>query len=342
VKRIPLILAASWVLVSCAVLAQEEAAVQKTAPPPTFTAQLARVGDSDILLLRNGDKLTGTVLNKTFGIRTSYGQLTFDTSTIAAIDLEGNTNNIESIITINNNKVSGFLDSASFLFELQTGPKIEVRREKVFKVLLRVRQWERQAATPRKTVVLKNGDVLTGELKHEQITISTTYAQVPVKLADVDRIVLISGNAPLTKIHMRNGDLLQGVLDTEDIEIAPDLGDPVKIYQDRIDVIYCQQGVAPEHRPVPAGGPVVRIRSAEDDEYEYDFVEGGLLIRKVDKSSPYYGSLQNGDVIVSIDGQKYSSGRLRPARERLLAGQIPQIVLGIRRGQQTIYITLVR
>ncbi|RMD59115.1 PDZ domain-containing protein, partial [Candidatus Parcubacteria bacterium] len=54
---------------------------------------------------------------------------------------------------------------------------------------------------------------------------------------------------PLTKVLLKNGDQLQGVLETEDIEIALDVGPKVKIYQDRIDVIYAREGYVPEGLP---------------------------------------------------------------------------------------------
>ena len=63
---------------------------------------LERPSETDILLLRNGDRLTGTILNESFGIRTSYGSMRFNNRVIAGIDLEGGANNIESILTVNN------------------------------------------------------------------------------------------------------------------------------------------------------------------------------------------------------------------------------------------------
>mgnify|MGYP000412650372 CR=1 FL=1 len=104
---------------------------------------LERPSTTDILLLHNGDKLTGTILNESFSIRTSYGKFKFNNRIIAGIDLGGGTNNIEFIITVNNNRFSGFIDDPFFVFKLQTGPQIKVRREKVLKAIFRVRQDER-------------------------------------------------------------------------------------------------------------------------------------------------------------------------------------------------------
>jgi len=207
---------------------------------------LERPSSTDILLLRNGDKLTGTVLNDSFSLRTSYAKLKLNNRMIAGIDLEGGTNNIESIITVNNNRFSGFLDDPVFVFKLQTGPQIEVRREKVLKAVFRVREAERQGIPQSQFLVLKNGDYFSGRILNDQITVATTYAKVPINLKNAESITMIGRDNPLTKIVQRNGDILQGVLETEDIEVALDVGIQVKIYQDRFEVIYCRQGFIPD------------------------------------------------------------------------------------------------
>ena len=197
---------------------------------------LKRPSNTDILLLRNGDKLTGTVLNESFSIRTSYAHLKFNNRIVAGIDLEGGANNIESIITVNNNRFSGFIDDPVFVFKLQTGPQIEVRREKVLKAIFRVREAERQGIPQRQFFVLKNGDYFSGKILNDELTVSTTYAKVPIRLSNVESITMIGENNPLTKIVQRNGDILQGVLETEDIKIALDVGSQVSIYKDRFDL----------------------------------------------------------------------------------------------------------
>jgi len=231
---------------------------------------LERPTTTDILILWNGDRLTGTVLNESFSIRTSYAQLKFKNRMIAGIDLEGGANNIESIVTVNNNRFSGFLDDPVFVFRLQTGPQIEVRREKVLKAVFRLRQDERQGIPQTQFLVLKNGDYFSGRVLNGQLTVGTTYAKVPIDIRDVDSITMIGAGNPLTKIVQRNGDILQGVLETEDIQVALDVGPEVRIYQDRFQVIYCRQGFIPDigrivsltHVRVPEGFEIVSPQSS--------------------------------------------------------------------------------
>ena len=221
----------------------------------TVVLDAERPSKTDILLLRNGDKLTGTVLNKTFAIRTSYASLSFNNRMIAGIDLEGGANNIEAIITVNNNRFSGFIDDPMFVFKLQSGAQIEIRREKVLKAIFRVREAERQGIPQRQFVVLKSGDYFSGKILTDKVTVATTYAKIPVALNEAESITLIGAQTPLTKILMRNNDTVQGVLETEDIEIELDVGPKVGIYKDRINVMYTTDGFVPSNLNVARFGP---------------------------------------------------------------------------------------
>jgi len=214
---------------------------------------LTRPSDTDILMLRNGDKLTGTVLNESFSIRTSYAHIKLNNRMIAGIDLEGGANNIEAVVTVNSNRFSGFLDDAVFVFRLQGGANIQVRREKVLKVVFRMREQERTGIPQRQFLILKNGDYFSGRVKNESVSVVTTYAKIPVKLSDAETVAFIGGENVLTKITLLNEDTVQGVLETEDIEVDLDVGDSVQVYKDRIDRMYCRDGFVPDFAALIAG-----------------------------------------------------------------------------------------
>ena len=208
-----------------------------------------RPKDVDILLLRNGDKLTGTVVNENFSIRTSYAHIVIESKYIAGINLEGGANNIESIITVNNNRFSGFIDDAFISFKLTGGPQLEIRREKVLKIVFRQRPQETTGMKWRQFMQLKNGDYFHGQILTKDITISTTYAKIPLDFATTESITLIGDANPLTTVKMTNGDTVQGILETEDIEIELDVGSVIEVYQDRIDRIFFKEGYVPDGIP---------------------------------------------------------------------------------------------
>ena len=240
------------ILLAIGVLLLTVLALGNTAPVmPTIETVLdtTRPKDVDILLLRNGDKLTGTVMNESFSIRTSYAHIVIESKYIAGINLEGGANNIESIITVNNNRFSGFIDDAFVSFKLTGGPQLEIRREKVLKIVFRQRAQETTGMKWRQSMVLKNGDYFHGQKLTQNIIISTTYAKIPLDFATTESITLIGDSNPLTIVKMTNGDSVQGILETEDIQIELDVGSVIEVYQDRIDRIFFKEGYVPDSIP---------------------------------------------------------------------------------------------
>ncbi len=240
------------ILLAIGVLLLTVLALGNTAPVmPTIETVLdtTRPKDVDILLLRNGDKLTGTVMNESFSIRTSYAHIGIESKYIAGINLEGGANNIESIITVNNNRFSGFIDDAFVSFKLTGGPQLEIRREKVLKIVFRQRPQETTGMKWRQSMVLKNGDYFHGQILTQNIIISTTYAKIPLDFATTESITLIGDSNPLTIVKMTNGDSVQGILETEDIQIELDVGSVIEVYQDRIDRIFFKEGYVPDSIP---------------------------------------------------------------------------------------------
>ena len=245
--------------IACIILTTLAFAQDDLLPSLGVVLDLERPSEADVLFLRNGDQLTGTILNDSFSIRTSYAQLSFNNRAVAGIDLEGGTNNIESIVTVNDNRFSGFIDDPFFAFRLQGGPLIEVRREKVLKAIFRLREQEREGIPQRQFVTMKNGDYFSGSLLNTNLVAATTYAEVPLDLTSVESITFIGQFNPLTRVVYHNGDTLQGILNQEDMRFLLDVGGEVEIYQDRIDSVFLREGFVPVASADSATTGVLRI-----------------------------------------------------------------------------------
>ncbi len=83
---------------------------------------------------------------------------------------------------MNNNRFSGFIDDAFISFKLTNGPQLEIRREKVLKIVFRQRPQETTGMKWRQFMQLKNGDYFHGQILTKDITISTTYAKNTARL----------------------------------------------------------------------------------------------------------------------------------------------------------------
>ncbi len=89
---------AKFLVISILMFATSTLAITETVMPTIQRVlDTERLINADILLLRNGDKLTGTVLNESFSIRTSYAQIALESRYIAGINLEGGATNTEFI-----------------------------------------------------------------------------------------------------------------------------------------------------------------------------------------------------------------------------------------------------
>jgi hypothetical protein len=306
---------------------------------------LQRPSDTDVLLLRNGDKLTGTILNSTFSIRTSYASLKFHNRMIAGIDLEGGANNIEAIVTVNNNRFSGFIDAPGFAFKLQTGPQIQIRREKVLKAIFRVRGEERKGIPQRQFLLLKNGDYFSGRILNDRLSVSTTYAKVPLDLNDAESVRLIGGNNPLTKIIMRNNDTLQGVLETDDISVELDIGQRISIYQDRIDIFFCRDGFIPDLPAARAEVPLIKMGDKSFWGVEISIADKGVAVVKFSDPLSVFklAGVEPGDVFISANGDKISSVlEFVQLRDKVVKGLISGVTFEVQRGNSKFFIKVTK
>ena len=87
-----------------------------------------RVADADILILRNGDKLTGTIGNPSFTIRTAYATVQLPASKLAGVDLEADAFGLEAFLTVNASRFSGFVtESLASALRASTMSRAEFR-----------------------------------------------------------------------------------------------------------------------------------------------------------------------------------------------------------------------
>lgn len=228
-------------------IAQNEAPANAQLAGPKFlevVLDVKRMPDTDILILRTGEKLTGSFPNQTFRFKAAYADLEIPARMIAGIDLEGEFSTQEAIVTVNGNRFSGFLHEPAFVLRQDDGSQIEVRREKVAKAIMRVRGEEREGTQQQPsnslTLRLKNGDVLSGVLLEPPVLVDANNAKVPFQLKDAETIALSHGKTHRAVVRLRNGELLQGALEAEDIDLQLELGPRIRIYLGRLDLIDCR------------------------------------------------------------------------------------------------------
>lgn len=91
----------------------------------------------DAMILKNGDAVTGTIENERFTVKASYGDMVFETDTIAKIVLEGAGNNIDVIRLKVGDKISGVVQDAKIKIKLVSGGTVEIEKDKVKEIQIR-------------------------------------------------------------------------------------------------------------------------------------------------------------------------------------------------------------
>jgi len=100
------------------------------------------VDDADVydtVELKNGDKLTGTVLDDTFTLTTPYSFVTLKKDQISAIKPHSESQN-EDVIELNiGGTLTGTIEEPSLSFKLVSGETISLEKEQCKKIILRRR-----------------------------------------------------------------------------------------------------------------------------------------------------------------------------------------------------------
>lgn len=178
----------------------------------------------DLLELAGGDVLQGTVLNESFRVATPYADLEVPAARVAGLDLERRPGDIEAIVTVDEDRFSGFLRTESLLVKLPAlDAPVEIRRERLVRVIFGRRGGERTApSADTHRVVLQSGDEFTGRVRGESWTIDLGFASLPVTLEQVESLAF-EGEGIVSLIRPDRS-VLRGRLDTEVVLVDVTVG----------------------------------------------------------------------------------------------------------------------
>ena len=91
----------------------------------------------DTVELKNGDKITGTVLNDTFTVTTPYSNVTVEKDKISEIRINHEREDHDVIVLIEGGLMEGTLDEPVFSIKLPSGETTSFEKEKCNKLILK-------------------------------------------------------------------------------------------------------------------------------------------------------------------------------------------------------------
>jgi len=179
-----------------------------------------QLGQADIVFIRNGDKLFGTIQNPSFAVQTPYGKITIKNEFLRSIAFENRSVGKWILRTINNDQFSGSWIGSGIKFMQDNGETKVITKENV----RRIKREIQGPSYPIRTTIftMKNNDRFSGRFLNPSIRILANHMSKTVQSANINRIEFINDYQTETRILLNNGDLITGKLEPNQIRMAPD------------------------------------------------------------------------------------------------------------------------
>jgi|GEM_PF-3331461 len=88
-------------------------------------------GRTDRLIFKNGDVLSGEVLNEEFSLRTSYATISLPLREIESITFNTRGSNVATVCLTNGDRISGLVGPANLRLKLASGQEVEFGQDKL-------------------------------------------------------------------------------------------------------------------------------------------------------------------------------------------------------------------
>ena len=175
---------------------------------------------ADIVYIKNGDKLFGTIQSPSFSVQTPYGKISVKNEFLKSIDHTPGSIGRWNLETINNDRFSGILLNDSIQFIQEDGQQRTLVKEQI----QRIRREISEPSYPIKTTIftMKNNDRFSGRFLSTEFEMQANYKTQSIQAGEINRIEFAENYPAQTIILLENGDLITGTLSQNQIRLAPD------------------------------------------------------------------------------------------------------------------------
>jgi hypothetical protein len=312
----------------------------------------------DKIYRHDGGITRGIVQNQSFNMHTTYGNFVIRVQALAAAQFTGVNGSLAKVISVNSNRLSGYLDipedsssggqAGKLVFITETGQKETLRQELVSRIVFHVRDDEfvpidaqRRASGRSVYVLMKNGDYFDAKVAGGVFPLNANGRQVDIPASEVSRVEVAGKGRPQTKVIKTSGGSEIGFFSAEELQIQMDAGPSLQVYRDKLDLVYCQDGFRPQ-------GKILQLQDSREARLSIDASPDGKpwgIIDRISSNSPFAGILADGDKLVSVNLQvpDFSSkdNSYEMAVKALFENKsIPYIILGVERAGDFFEVTL--
>jgi outer membrane protein OmpA-like peptidoglycan-associated protein len=178
------------------------------------------LGQADIVYIKNGDKLFGTIESPSFTVQAPYGKVSIKNEFLKSLNYKDGSIGRWTLETINNDRFSGILLNDSIQFIQEDG-----KHRKLSKAQIQRIKWEISGPSHSITTTIftmKNNDRFSGRFLNAGLEIRANYITKSIQPGEINRIEFREDYQAGTTILLENGDLITGTLKQNQIRLAPD------------------------------------------------------------------------------------------------------------------------
>ena len=199
-------------------------------PPAALRAQTSpeRLRASAFVILANGERIEGDVLNETFSLRTAYEEIKLPTRYIAEVRFPSSDHRLQTVLTVNSNSLTGFIEDSLVRIGLRERTQ-EVRRERLERLVFDRRNSEPTPSPQVQWIQLRNGDKLSGEVVSDSLALVENGTNSSIPFRDAGAIFLSSNQPANVMAQMHSGETRQGILAVEAVQFRLALGPALRL-----------------------------------------------------------------------------------------------------------------
>jgi hypothetical protein len=189
---------------------------------------------TDKIFLKDGQVLSGRLVADSFHFNTIYGNVSIPNS--ACFSLERKDERVEILVTINRERITGYLADPSVTIELSGGSRVPVAKELVQRLVFTERR--NTVSNGRDYFQMKNGDNFYGTVLDESLQFTTSYGTLDTRWASLLKLEDSNGQ---TTMDLSDGSSVKGYLASPSIRVTTNYGFSLAIPKSAIKVVQLQR-----------------------------------------------------------------------------------------------------
>jgi len=211
------------------------------------TVELDRSDVTDVVLLKGGDRIAGTITNESYRVQTFFGPLQFSAADVIGM-AAGKGQGANVLFALKDGQVvTGQVDGLKIHVKLNSGSTLKIPVERTEQWSYRIskdRPDEAEFAGP--VAILRTGDRLAFDAGKLKVHLQTRYGQVDLAGAKLLEIRMDNGGNQLHQVTFRNTSRLAGLLEPRQLVLDLKLGQTLQVPRDMVALLQFATEDAPD------------------------------------------------------------------------------------------------